>query len=77
MKTKIIVMILIMLSMMMTCNAEIGTLEIDEIIDGKAINVTVGYDATIYDYLYVMKYSGDYDIEGTESNPAMYKSAVS
>ena len=64
-KTKMIVTLMIVLSMLMVSSAETGTLEIGEIIDGNAINVTVDYDATIYDYLYLTKYYGKYDIEGT------------
>ena len=68
MKTKMIVTLMIVLSMLMTCSAETGTLKVEEIIDGNAINVTVDYDATIYDYLYLTKYYGKYDIEGTVTN---------
>jgi len=64
MKIKTIAALMIMLSMLMTCSAETGTLEIEEVIDGSAINVTVDYDATIYDYLYLTKYFGKYNIEG-------------
>ena len=64
MKIKMIVTLIIMSSMLMTCSAETGTLEIEEIIDGNLINGTVDYNATIDNYLYVTKYSGDYNIVG-------------
>lgn len=63
-KTKMIVTSMIVLSMLMVSTAEIGTLEIEEVFDGNVINVTVDYDATIYDYLYLTKYYGKYNIEG-------------
>ena len=66
MKTKTIVILIAMLSMLMTCSAETGTLRIDEIVDGNAINVTVDYDATVCDYGCITKYYGNkYHIEGT------------
>ena len=51
--------------MLMTSSAETGTLEIEETINGTVINVTVDYDANIYNYLYLTKYYGIYDINGT------------
>lgn len=66
MKTKTIVTLIVMLSMLMTSSAETGTIEIEEVFDGNAINVTVNYDATIYNYPHLTKYYGNkYDIEGT------------
>ena len=66
MKTRIIVTLIFMLSMIMSCSAETGTLEIDETIDGNVINVTVYYDATVCDYVCVTKYYGNkYHIKGT------------
>ena len=55
---------MIILSMIMTSTAETGTLRVEEMIDGNVINVTIDYNATVDEYLYVTKYSGDYDIEG-------------
>ena len=51
--------------MLMTSSAETGTLEIKETFNGSIINVTVNYDATVDNYLYVTKYNGNYDINGT------------
>ena len=64
MKTKMIVTLIIMSSMLMTCSAETGTLVIEDVFDGNIVNTTVNYNATVDNYLYVTKYSGDYDIEG-------------
>ena len=65
MKTKMIVTLMIVLSLLMTSSAETGTLGIEEVVDGNVINVTVNYDATVEEYLYVTKYNGNYDINGT------------
>ena len=66
MKIKTIVTLIIMSSMLMTCSAETGTLEIEETYDGNVINVTVNYDATVEKYPNYTKYYGnEYDIEGT------------
>ena len=64
-KTKTIITLVFILSMIMTSSAETGTLEIEETINGSIINTTVTYNATIDNYLYVTKYYGNYDINGT------------
>lgn len=65
MKIKTIVILIVMLSMLMISSAETGTIEIDETFDDNKVDVIVDYDATVEDYQDVIKYYGNYDIEGT------------
>ena len=65
MKTKMIVILIAMLSMLMVCSAETGMIEIEETFDGSVVDVTVNYDATVEDYWGAIKYKGIYDINGT------------
>ena len=67
-KTKTIVALMIVLSMLMVSSAETGTLEMEEAFDCDivVINVnTINYNATVEDYYTGKRYVGDYNINGT------------
>ena len=65
MKTKTIVTLMIMLSMLVIGTAEEGTFEIEDTLDGNAFDVSVDYNADIGVYRDITMYDGNYDIKGT------------